>query len=170
MNKGFFSVVIIVFVFIISIFFFTLNSQKEIYFSDSYRQMIFDSEQAYAMINKDFFVTCNVADIKEEYGDCKVINKENNLVIINCKKGIFSKTFNFEYFVSDCSENPDTENPNNFDIYSLVDWCIRTNCDIYVNGSENYKQEMELCLINPNVCDSFAYNWRKELDDLIKNQ
>lgn len=101
MNKGFFSVAIIVFIFIISIFFFTLNSQKEIYFSDSYRQMIFDSEQAYVLINNDFFETCSLDGIKSKYGDCEVINKEINWfdlkVKIFCIKENYSKSFEFKY-------------------------------------------------------------------------
>lgn len=109
MNKGFFSVAIIVFIFIISTFFFTLNSQKEIYFSDSYRQMIFDSEQAYAMIHKNIIESrCITGEVPSDtkYGFCNSIIAYNGDLIsvtLNCetKEKEYSKTFNFEYSPSE---------------------------------------------------------------------
>ena len=88
MNKGFFSVAIIIFIFLISIFFFTLNSQKEIYFSDDFRHMIFDSEQAYVLAYKDFVANdCSFnKDYSKEYGSCTIDYNTLVQLLLNVEK------------------------------------------------------------------------------------
>jgi hypothetical protein len=120
MNKGFFSVAIIVFIFIISIFFFTLNSQKEIYFSDSYRQMIFDSERAYVKINNIISVSgCNLnsLDLPKKIGVCEISINEN--IILDCELEEYFKNFKFNCI--DKTRYDSDGNPESGYIYELIE-------------------------------------------------
>ncbi len=121
MNKGFFSVAIIVFIFIISIFFFTLNSQKQIYFSDSYRQMIFDSERAYVEINNLISASgCNLnnLDLPEKVGSC-TLNTNSNYIILDCELEKYFKNFKFNCI--DKTRYDSDGNPESGYIYELIE-------------------------------------------------